>query len=76
MRTISGLSSWWASSLVDTTLMRELSWFKLDRIRSGFDMSLDTIFKFGLTDNPTCNCNAGTQTVNHLINYPLIPGQA
>ena len=52
-------------------LSRKL-WCTLNRIRTNHGKCNDSFYKWGLIDSPICDCNAGTQTINHIVfNCPL-----
>nr|CAI5824641.1 unnamed protein product [Callosobruchus analis] len=41
-------------------------WVKLNRIRSGYARCADSLYKWGLTDSPGCECGASRQTIKHI----------
>nr|CAI5864203.1 unnamed protein product [Callosobruchus analis] len=60
----------------DANLDRAL-WAKLNRIRSGYGQCADSLYKWGLTDSPGCECGAPRQTIKHIpAKCPLLSFQA
>lgn len=54
------------SSDADLQLPRK-AWCNLNRLRTGTGRTLDTLYKWGLADDPKCPCGAPRQTTDHIL---------